>query len=223
MRDDERELRNALDGKAEEALPPAPLTAIALRRIRIRQWIVGLSVGLAVAVVGVGILLGSQVVMSSGRDATSDDPPTVPSATRTPTPQESEQQSCPDIRLRPTYLPEGFDFQENPGPAPGAPPPSPPGQVIEHYLGSQGEAIEIRRPGTLFTELALPDDAPTIRVLGSETPNIGPVEPGGDLLIVQFTFPRHARPDSECALYSLNEYSLSRAELIRIARGLARE
>lgn len=93
-------------------------------------------------------------------------------------------------------------------------------QVIVHHRGSDSRAIEIRRPGTLFTELAQRDEASTIEVLGSETSGFAPIEPGGDDFIVQFSHPGTRRPHDWCALYSLNGYGVSLDELKRVAEGL---
>ena len=68
-------------------------------------------------------------------------------------------------------------------------------------------------------ELALPDDAPTITVLGSEANDVYPATPGGSDFIVQFTYPPGAT--DPCSLWSLNGYGLTTAELRRIAEGLA--
>jgi hypothetical protein len=117
-------------------------------------------------------------------------------------------------------MPEGFSEHVVSGPAPGAP-PAEPGQSVVHYTDGGGRAFEIRRPGTLFVELAQGDDAPTIDVLGRETSSFGPIEPGGDSYIVQFIY----RPAGEfirrgCELFSINEYGLALGELLKIAEGI---
>ena len=78
----------------------------------------------------------------------------------------------------------------------------------------------MRRPGTLFAELALSDDAPTIHVLGEDTANFGPINPGGNEFIVFITHPRRADPEDQCAWLSLNEAGVSLAELKKVAEGL---
>ena len=127
----------------------------------------------------------------------------------------------------PSYLPKGFRREEFRGPFPGGRPPDDLSslgregdQVIVHYRGSRQRAIEIRRPGTLFSELAQADDAPTITVLGSKTTGFAPIEPGGDDFIVQFSFPADRGPERWCATYSLNEYGVSLDQLKRVAEGL---
>lgn len=93
--------------------------------------------------------------------------------------------------------------------------------MILHYRGSGSRAIEIRRPGTLFTELAQGNDAPTIEVLGSKTTGFAPMEPGGDDFIVQFSYPPHPQPHEWCARYSLNEYGVvPLEELKKVAEAL---
>ena len=90
-----------------------------------------------------------------------------------------------------------------------------------HYRGGEGRAIEIRRPATAFSELALSDDSPAIEVLGRETPNFGPVEPGGTGFIVQFTYASGDRPrPAHCSSYSLNGYGLTVGTLKRVAESL---
>lgn len=136
-----------------------------------------------------------------------------------------------DIPFEVTYLPDGFETKQYPGPFPGA--DRPPDdlttsvgarrgeyQVIVHYRGSEARAIEIRRPGTHFTELAQGDDAPTIEVLGEKTTGFAPIGPGGDEFIVQFRYPLDARPHEWCKTYSLNEYGVPLEELKKVARGL---
>lgn len=124
------------------------------------------------------------------------------------------------IQFEPTYLPEGFDVHAIDGPAPGAPVEEP-GQFVVHYSDGRGRSVEIRTPATLFVELALGDDAPAITVLGRQTSNFGPIEPGGDSYIVQFLYrPTGAEVQRRCQLYSLNEYGLGLDELLRIAEGL---
>jgi hypothetical protein len=123
-----------------------------------------------------------------------------------------EETACPTgFPFEPTYLPEGFTSEFRAGPAPGSP-PADKGQIVGHYRGPQGQAIELRRPATPFTELALADDAPTIDVLGRSTAGFGPAEPGGDRFIVQFS--------NECSDFSLEEYGVALEELKRVAEGL---
>jgi hypothetical protein len=123
-----------------------------------------------------------------------------------------------ELPFRPTYLPDGFEAEARPGPAPGALPDED-GQVVVHWTDGRGRAIEARNPGTLFAELAQEDDAPTVTILGQETADFGPVVPMEEDYIVQFTTgPRGER----CSLWSLNEYGLPLDELLRIAEGLQR-
>lgn len=136
-----------------------------------------------------------------------------------PVPPPSSDVECPGpVPVEPGYLPPGFDPEPVMGPAPGAP-PAEEGQVVIHYTDGQ-RSIELRRPGTLFVELAQEDDAPTIRVLGTETADFGPVEPGGDRYIVQFPYPFGSSLEERCALFSLNEEGLNLHELLRVAQGL---
>lgn len=147
----------------------------------------------------------------------------VHSGQSTPTDARSPIQTarCDEsIPFEPTYLPEGFTKEPFNGPADRARPPDTRGQVIVHYRGPGSTAVEIRRPGTLFTELAQADDAPTINVLGSETSAFGPIEPFGSDFIVSFTLPLESSSEDDCALYSLNEYGVPLAELMRVAKGL---
>ncbi len=89
-----------------------------------------------------------------------------------------------------------------------------------HYRGAGDRAIEIRRPGTIFTELAQRSDAPRIEVLGTETTGFAPIEPGGNKFIVSFRYPSGAGPHQWCSLYSLNEYGVSLAGLKKVAESL---
>lgn len=150
--------------------------------------------------------------------------------TRTPSIEETLVPRCnQDIPFEPTYLPDGLrhrlfegrypagrptDDQSSIGGEPGEQ------QVIVHYRGTGKRAIEVRRPGTLFAELALGDDAPTIEVLGTETPNFGPISPGGNDFIVHFSYPADAGPHEWCKTYSLNEYGLPLSELKKVAESL---
>lgn len=92
--------------------------------------------------------------------------------------------------------------------------------MIVHYRGPDDRAIEIRRPGTLFVELAQRSDAPTITVIGAETSGFAPIGPGGHDFIVQFRYPPGTGPHQWCSYYSLNEYGVSLEELKKIAEGL---
>jgi len=151
-----------------------------------------------------------------------------PSAARTEGPSASiptQAASCPqDVPFAPSYLPEGFDNDPEVGPAPGAPPPEEPGdrpgQVVIYYTDGRTRSVEVRRPGTLYVELALADDAPTITVLGDQVNDVYPVSPGGTDLIVQFRYPATAPSNDACSLWSLNEYGLGPDELRKIAEGL---
>jgi hypothetical protein len=136
-------------------------------------------------------------------------------------PWSRRAQRCPtDLPFEPTYLPDGFSRAVVPGPSGQGRPYERDGQVIVHYRGSGSRAIEIRRPGTFFTELAQRNDAPTIEVLGTETSGFAPIEPGGDDFIVQFTYPTDEPSTDHCAIYSLNEYGVPLEELKRVAEGL---
>lgn len=143
--------------------------------------------------------------------------------------QATEPRCGEDIPFDPTYLPEGFGHEVFEGRFPGGRPLDDPRstggkrhqeQVVVHYRGSGGRAIEIRRPGTVFTELAQRDDAPTIEVLGTETTGFAPISPGGDEFIVSFRYPGAAKPHQWCSLYSLNEYGVALAELKQVAVSL---
>jgi hypothetical protein len=139
----------------------------------------------------------------------------VPSAT------VSSGERCDDeIPFEPTYLPAGFDRNPKPGPAPGGRPYDDRDQVILHFRGEKAHAIEVRRPGTLFTELALGDDAPTIRVLGHDTASFGPISPHGHDFMVFITHPNRAEPGEQCATFSLNGVGVSLGELKRVAEEL---
>jgi hypothetical protein len=131
--------------------------------------------------------------------------------------------------FEPTYLPDGFSEKRFMGPFPGGRPPDDQSsiggrpheeQAIVHYRGTGGRAIEVRRPGTLFVELAQRSDAPTIEVLGTETTGFAPIGPRGNKFIVAFPYPGDAKPHQWCSRYSLNEYGVSLAELRKVAEGL---
>jgi hypothetical protein len=129
-----------------------------------------------------------------------------------------------DLKFSPGYLPDGFSPEAVPGPAPGGF-PAEEGQVVVHWTDGQGNSFEARNPGTLFVELAQEDDAPTITVLGEETPDFGPLAPMTHDYIVQFTYNPGGLPDNvegpaDCGLWSLNEYGLSLGELKKVAEGL---
>lgn len=134
-----------------------------------------------------------------------------------------------DIPFEPTYLPDGFGHKLFEGRFPGGRPLDEQSsiggkrheeQVVVHYRGFDGRAIEIRRPGTIFTELAQRSDTPRIEVLGTETTGFAPIQPRGNKFIVQFRYPPGTRPHQWCSLYSLNEYGVSLAELKKVAEGL---
>jgi hypothetical protein len=127
---------------------------------------------------------------------------------------------CPAIfPFEPRYLPAGFRSRASVGAGKARFPDRPP-EVIHTYRGGRGTKVEIHRPGTLFTELAQGDDAPTLDVLGFETTGFGPIQPGGDDFIVWFQHPPVAGPHQWCKTYSLNEYGVSLEELKRVAEGL---
>lgn len=170
---------------------------------------------LAVAVVAAtagGYLLLGRVFASPQAVRPAGESPTAPAS-------PAADLRCPGpLPFEPGYLPAGFDPEPVAGPAPGAP-PAEEGQLVIHYTDGE-RSVEVRRPGTLFLELAQEDDAPTIRVLGTRTADFGPVEPGGDRYIVQFLHPKGASFEERCALYSLNEEGLELDELLRVAEGL---
>lgn len=124
-----------------------------------------------------------------------------------------------DLPFEVTYLPDGFRRRVFEGRAQESRPDQE-GQVIVHLRGRGSRAIEIRRPGTFFSELAQGDDAPTIDVLGGETAGFAPISPGGDDFIVLFTYPAGAKSTNHCAIYSLNEYGVPLQELKKVAEGL---
>ncbi len=133
----------------------------------------------------------------------------------------SVKSACePDIPFEVTYLPDGFSKHVFAGQVQESRRRDRDGQVIFHLRGRDSRAIEIRRPGTEFSELAQGDDAPTIEVLGTETAGFAPISPGSDDFIVQFTYPPDARSTNHCAIYSLNEYVVSLQQLKRVAQGL---
>jgi hypothetical protein len=143
------------------------------------------------------------------------------SATDSSEKKSSRERRCSkEIPFEPTYVPAGFERELIQGPAPGGRPPDGKRQVIFHLSSNDGRAIEVRRPGTLFAELALSDDAPTIHVLGADTANFGPIAPGGKEFIVFITYPLNADPDEGCASFSLNDAGVSLAELKKVAEGL---
>lgn len=174
------------------------------------------------------------VVALGGCDANEVSPRSDPASLSTTASSSLHEVSLPrcsdDIPFEPTYLPEGFGHEVFDGPFPGGRRPDDLAssgigkpheeQVIVHYRGSRDRAIEIRRPGTLFTELAQGDDAPTIEVLGVKTAGFAPIAPGGDEFIVAFRYPSSAKPHQWCSSYSLNEYDVSLAELKKVAESL---
>jgi hypothetical protein len=170
--------------------------------------------------IGMGLPFSQNGIVDRGRS--SDKSPSVqPSMTPTPetTGGTAETPRCSlDVPFHPTYLPEGFSLKSVPGPAEGAPPPDK-GQAVIHYTDGQGHAIEVRRPGTSFVELAQADNAPEIEVLGQRTSSFGPTMPGDDDFIVQFHVPADARA-IDCRFFSLDEYGVSEDELVRVAEGL---
>lgn len=172
------------------------------------------------------------VLASGGACSPNEAPPLVNPSPR-PEHSSREQVSVPrcsdDIPFELTYLPEDFSHKQFEGPFPGGRPLDDPRstggnrhqqQVVVHYRASGGRAIEIRRSGTIFTELAQRDDAPTIEVLGTETTGFAPIGPGGNEFIVSFRYPPGAGPHQWCSLYSLNEYGVPLAELKKVAIGL---
>lgn len=160
----------------------------------------------------------------------SDAPPNSSSRGASPTPssEEPDAEQSPrcneDIPFEATYVPEGFASEPEEGQASETSEPDMRGQVIEHYSSPQSRAIEIRRPGSAFIELARSDDSRMIEVLGEKTPNFGPMGPGDDRLLVQFVYSEPGAPrESECSSYSANGFNISLRELIRFAEGLRPE
>jgi|GEM_PF-3526216 hypothetical protein len=165
----------------------------------------------------IGGLVAGAILPSCGVAGEGASPP--PSIV-TATPSDERKPVCDgNFPFEPTYLPDGFSRNRFPGPADGGRAPDRLGQVIVHYR-DDSRAIEIRRPGTVFVELAQADNAPTISVLGADTSGFGPIEPYGREFIVQFTYPADASSQNDCALYSLNEYGIPLDELTRVAEGL---
>lgn len=224
----------------------------ALQRVvsggRRRKMIDRAGAALAAAAVVAGALFATPRLLEALTDEPQARPggggpqPSVPgtAVAETPTPLETETDSgwaiagpltCyedgfddTDLRFSPGYLPDGFSPEAVPGPAPGGF-PAEEGQVVVHWTDGQGNSFEARNPGTLFAELAQEDDAPTITVLGEETPDFGPLAPMTHDYIVQFTYNPQGLPDNvegpaDCGLWSLNEYGLSLNELKRVAEGL---
>lgn len=171
---------------------------------------------------GTSFMLASLAACGDNRSA----PPIVSPQTTTSPGSESagrpSAEACnASVPFEPGFLPKGFQRRQFRGPAPGAEPADSKGQVIVHYRGPGGKAIEIRGPGTMFSELALSDEAPTVEVLGEDTPNFGPVEPGGTDFIVQFIYaPGAERRPEKCTSYSLNGYGLTLGTLKRVAESL---
>jgi hypothetical protein len=197
----------AATGEVFERVASRKARRRAVRRLR--------APALAVAVVAataVGFVLLGRVFTAPEPTRPAGPAPVAPS---TP----AEDLRCPGaLPFEPGYLPSGFDPEPVAGPAPGAP-PAEEGQLVIHYTDGR-RSVEVRRPGTLFLELAQEDDAPTIRVLDTRTADFGPVEPGGDRYIVQFFHPKGASLEDRCSLFSLNEEGLELDELLRVAEGL---
>lgn len=179
-------------------------------------------------------LVLATLVLSSGVACTNDpiQSPVGPSPGRevSPSVQQASVPRCDrEIPFEPTYLPKGFGQVAIEGPFPGGRPPDDQSsadgkprreQVIVHYRSSDSRAVEIRRPGTRFSELAQGDDAPTIEVLGMETSGFGPIEPGGDDFIVAFAYPPGTGTPKPCSYYTLNEYGVSLKQLKKVATSL---
>ena len=183
----------------------------AMLRARTRRPLLIVSVAV-VAMTGCGDQTGNRPGMAGPSPSSSD--------TRSSQKQRRDSRSTcsKQFPFEVTYLPEGFSRDPRSGSAPGAP-AAEKGQVVKHYRGNDGRYVEIRRPGTRFSELALGADAPSIKVLRRRTANLGPIEPGGNNLIIQFRFAAGSSPRG-CEVYSLDEYGLPMKELMRIARGL---
>ncbi len=158
----------------------------------------------------------------------SPEPSVIPteSPPESPTPPAASYRCGDDLPLRPTYLPEGFDAEPVPGPAPGAL-PAEEGQFVAHWTDGH-RAFEIRHPGTLYAEITGEDGQRMIEVLGYETIPPAPVVPMETDYIVQFMYRPQAMGEAvpdlgqrDCDLWSVNEYGLSPADLERVAVGLA--
>lgn len=167
------------------------------------------------------------VIILVGCSADQGSPRSQKPSLATPTTPSSEEDSSrerrrcsEEIPFEPTYLPTGFDRELVEKRAPGGRPADSKNQVILHFSGSDDRAIEVRRPGTLFAELAQADDAPTIHVLGEDIAGFGPINPGGNEFMVFITYPSTADPENQCAWFSLNEVRVSLAELKKVAKGL---
>lgn len=175
-----------------------------------------------------GLRRGASLVLAllaACGNAPSAEPTASPSAQPSPLFKSDARppaESCnPRIEFEPGFLPGDFTRRQFRGPAPSAAGPDGKDQVIVHYRGAQGRALEIRRPATMFLELAVSEESSTVQVLGQRTPNFGPVEPGGTELIVQFTYASGGDEHGErCSSYSLNEYGLSLGTLKRVAEAL---
>lgn len=165
------------------------------------------------------------VVVLTGCEAGVPSPARTSSASTSPAGSSERKPEDPstcsdEIPFEPTYLPAGFETRLIRGPAPGSRPVDSKTQVIFHLRGDDSRAIEVRRPGTPFAELALGDDSPTIDVLGRETANFGPIEPGGDEFIVQITHRNDAEMKDRCSTFSLNEVGVPLGELKKVAERL---
>jgi hypothetical protein len=175
----------------------------------------------AAVVVAGGAAFAAPRLVDALREPVSVRPADTPGATPVPEPTGTgtvipAPECGAAVPFSPSYLPQGFSTDVRPGPAPGAP-PAEEGQLVVHWSDGQGRAFEARNPGTLFAELAQESDAPTVTVLGEETADFGPIAPMTEDYIVQF---RIGTGGGDCSLWSLNEYGLSQAELLRVAEGL---
>lgn len=239
-------LRRGLPGLAS-GVEPDPEEALnrvlaAGRRRRALRWVAaGATAAVVLAVAGVAVPRLMQVASPERPSGFAGKPSPDPSAelSADPTAEPTEptaEGSRLEIRgrcaghvgFRPTYLPDGFSPSPVDGPAPGAP-PADDGQGVVHWTDGE-RAIEIRRPGMLFVELAQEEGAPTITVLGQETADYGPLAPNyeegpaGEDFVVQFRYPADSEPSGDpskdCSFYSITEYGLDEAELIKVAEGL---
>jgi hypothetical protein len=188
----------------------------------------------ALAVLGAGIVTIPRVLEvfapeePGRRLGGSPEPSVMPteSPPESPIPPAASYRCGDDLPLHPTYLPDGFDAEPVTGPAPGAQ-PAEEGQFVVHWTDGD-RAFEIRHPGTFFAEIAGGDDQRMIEVLGYETIPPAPIVPMGTDYIVQFMHRPQAMGEAvpdlgqrDCDLWSVNEYGLPRAELERVAVGLA--
>jgi hypothetical protein len=206
------EFRDMLRGRANEvAVPPEDLGDV-LRGGNARRWrnrAYSVSVIVLVAVVGwatVPDLLEEPRNREMG-----------PVIANTPTPNETSTPvpapgPCARVPFRPTYLPDGWSYEIQPGTGlqPGIPLDEQVPQGLGFYIPIDGEGqgthVNVMELGSYYT---LPEGAGNpIQVLGTEG-RIGHVEDGNT---VEFTY-------AGCE-YSLMAFGIPKGELGRVARSL---